>query len=94
MGWIIGEGEAAVDYDLVAFDKENLFKRLRMGVNKKIFWDRVSIRTGLNEGYPSIGLVIDLYIFKLNYAYYSIERGLNLGDNPESFHSLDIGFLF
>lgn len=65
-----------------------------MGVEKKFFGNRLSLRTGLSQGYPVFGAGLDLFVFHLNYAYFSKELGDVAGEDPISYHMIELGFLF
>lgn len=46
-----------------------------------------ALSAGLREGFPAVGILLDLFAFKLDYAYYARERGYRLGQRPETLHS-------
>ena len=54
----------ALDYTVIPTeeDKNSFFKNLHIGFEKKVLYDVVKLRGGLNQGYIVGGLKIDLYI--------------------------------
>ena len=88
----IGKFELAADYHL--YPSASFFSGLYMGVEKKFWGNFISLRTGLAQGYPTFGVGMDLSVFHLNYAYFSKELGDVVGEDPISYHMIELGFLF
>ncbi len=68
----------------------SFFRTLHMGAEAE--WKILSLRTGVNQGYFTGGLGIDLFVFELNFATYGEELGLNPGIAEDRRYSLDLGF--
>lgn len=45
------------------------------------------LNTGLQAGYPAVGVFLDLFLFKIEYARYTREAGYYIGQRPEIRHS-------
>lgn len=52
----------------------------------------VSVRAGLNQGYPTVGAGLHLAVFHLEYAYYGVENGRYPGQLPSWHHAAQIRF--
>lgn len=70
----------------------SFFKKLHLGAEYQT--KMLSLRGGFNSGYPSFGLGLNLWLLKLDYAFYGEELGLYAGQIAEWNHmvSLSIGF--
>lgn len=93
--WIMDTTFAA-DYRDLANNTSNdsdMAKRLHLGVEAK-FPRLLSLRAGINQGYPSFGVGISLWLVKFDYAYYSEEVGAYAGQREDARHvaQLSIGF--
>ncbi len=95
---MIGEEPILVAADLMDLtmnigEDRSLFKRIHLGVEYR-FPEVLTVRTGLYQGYPSFGTTIDLWLAKLDYAYYTEEIGAFSGQTGDSRHAiqLSIGF--
>ncbi len=91
VGSYVGTLDTAIDLKLLNND---MYKNIYMGVEKKILGDVLSLRGGLHQGYPTLGLSVDLMVIKFNYAYYTEEFGAKLGYEPQSFHGIETVLLF
>jgi hypothetical protein len=89
----IGEVTTAIDYRLIA-PETSLFKRLFMGVEKKVLWDRVFLRGGISQGFIVGGVGVDLWILHFDYAYFAEELGSEIGVKPVNYHVFQAGILF
>ncbi len=94
LGWLLGKFDGAIDYALISETDTGTFQRLHMGLEKKILWDTVHFRMGLNQGYPTFGLGIHLFVLHVQYAYFTEEKGQNIGDNPQTSHVAELCILF
>jgi hypothetical protein len=68
-------------------------KRINMGAELNVdlpFIRHFNFRCGLHQGYPTMGVGVDLYVLELNYAYYTEELGAYSGQLPDSRHVLEI----
>lgn len=68
----------------------SFYRTLHMGAEAK--WKVLKLRTGLNQGYWTGGLGVDLFVFSLNFATYGEELGLNPGVFQDRRYALDLGF--
>lgn len=59
-----------------------------------VFGNFLSIRAGLNEMYPAAGLGLSISNFKLDFAIYGSELGLEPGSTPCLNSSIFIGFTY
>ncbi len=57
------------------------FEQTRLGASVRLL-SFLDVRYGINKGYQSIGVGLDLLIFHLDAAYYQLEYGQDLGDKP------------
>jgi len=64
----------------------------RIGASLRVL-NILDVRYGLSRGYHSVGLGLDLFVFHLDVAYYTLEYGKNLGDKPIDALSVRIGLL-
>lgn len=75
----------AVDFvDIVGlaqggFDAENLLTHMNLGAELRLL-SFIDVRAGLNKGYMSVGLGVDLWVLRVEAAYYWQEFGSQLGD--------------
>jgi hypothetical protein len=76
------------------FDEDDDWgKRINMGAELNVdlpFIRHFNFRCGLHQGYPTVGVGVDLYVLELNYAYYTEELGAYSGQLPDSRHVLEI----
>ena len=42
----------------------------------------IALRVGLNQGFPTLGAYMDLFVFKLAFSYSAYEKGHYIGQNP------------
>jgi hypothetical protein len=70
----------------------SFFKKLHLGAEYQT--KMLSFRGGFNSGYPSFGFGLNLWLLKLDYAFYGEELGLYAGQIAEWNHmvALSIGF--
>ncbi|MDR1418342.1 MAG: conjugal transfer protein TraF [Endomicrobium sp.] len=66
------------------------FKKIHMGAEYRL--NPLSLRTGLNSGYPTFGMGINLKAVNLEYAFYGQEKGLLPGQDPDWTHSFLLSF--
>ena len=85
-GWEwLADPTVAIDFvDLIGlfddFSLNSFLARLKMGAEIKLF-KVLELRGGLNGGYVSLGLGVDLFkVIHLEASYYWSEFGENLGD--------------
>jgi hypothetical protein len=70
----------------------SFFKKLHLGAEYQT--KMLAIRGGVNSGYPSFGLGLNLWLVKLDYAFYGEELGMYAGQIVEWNHmvAMSIGF--
>ncbi|MDT4761938.1 hypothetical protein [Sphaerochaeta sp. PS] len=68
------------------------YSQTRLGASVRLL-SFLDVRYGLNQGYQSIGVGLDLLVFHLDAAYYQLEYGDNLGDKPIDALSLRFSLL-
>lgn len=68
------------------------FNQTRVGASVRLL-SFLDVRYGINKGYQSIGVGLDLLIFHLDAAYYQLEYGNDLGDKPIDAISLRFSLL-
>ena len=78
----LGSNNTAID--------QAFFARLRMGVQARVKF--FSLRTGLNQGYPSVGGGLSLGFVDIDYAYFGREEGRFPGQLPSWHHTAQIRF--
>ncbi len=89
--FLLGSTSFAVDYKIQP--DSTLFKSVYMGFEKTLWL--FTLRGGLYQGYPTVGLGMDLlWIFHGNYAYYTEETGGEAGSAPLSYHLVELGLHF
>lgn len=81
----------AIDFvDIVGLSKETkdgakfgeaLLSHLKMGLDLRLL-SVLNVRAGLDAGYVTLGAGLDLYVLKVEAAYYHHEFGLRIGDKP------------
>ena len=68
----------------------SFYRTLHLG--SEAAWKLFRLRTGLNQGYYTAGLGIDLLFLNLNFATYGEELGLNPGVMEDRRYALQLGF--
>jgi hypothetical protein len=63
-------------------------KKLHGGVELGIPF--IDVRTGLNQGYPTIGLTMDFFFLKLDAASYTEEEGVYPGQSPSARYQISL----
>lgn len=63
------------------FNTEKLLTHLNMGAELRLL-SFLDVRAGLNQGYISVGAGVDLWVLRVEAAYYRQEFGVQLGDKP------------
>ena len=68
------------------------YSQTRLGASVRLL-SFLDVRYGLNKGYQSVGVGLDLLIFHIDAAYYQLEYGADLGDKPIDAVSLRFSLL-
>ncbi|RAP31761.1 hypothetical protein DID78_00360 [Candidatus Marinamargulisbacteria bacterium SCGC AG-343-D04] len=88
----LGKLYFAGDYNLVAPTK-SFFKRIHLGVEKKI-WKILDLRGGINQGYIVGGVGLNLYLVKIDYAFFAQELSETIGASSVNTQHIRLGILF
>ena len=62
-----------------SFDGRNIMKHVKAGAEIRLL-SVLDVRGGLNQGYWSVGAGLDLFLLKVDLAYYWLEFGETVGD--------------
>jgi hypothetical protein len=89
-GWLplLGGARVAGEYRM-GEPNSSMWKGLHFGFEKH-FWGPMDLRLGLNQGYTTYGIGINLLLFKLDYAYFIEEAGSEVGVKPFDYHIYSI----
>jgi len=68
----------------------SFFRTVHFG--SEVQWHLLALRAGINQGYFSAGLGLDLIFMSINASTYGEEMGLNSGILEDRRYALDIGF--
>jgi hypothetical protein len=68
--------------DILARAEKNFVKRLHIGI-QYVYDGRWSVASGINQGYPSVGLAFDGSWFRSDIGFYTLENGKQPGDKPD-----------
>ena len=74
-------------------DNPSLVKYLHFGVEKKLL-PFLTLRAGLNQGYPTFGGDIFLLLGRVGFSYYGSEAGMLAGDQIRQNFELHLDLLF
>lgn len=69
--------------------EDNAFKRTHIGTEVSIR-KFIGMTAGLNQGYPSIGFFLNLYLFRMDLGMYGQEMGERIGSRPDERYFLRI----
>lgn len=89
---LIDESGVSIDYvgsESPHFDQA-FFAHLRVGAQVRI--KVLSLRAGLNQGYPTAGGGLSLGFMDLDYAFYGMEQGRYPGQLPSWHHTFQLRF--
>lgn len=93
----IGFGHLLADIDYVDltnylyYTGDSLWLHTRFGVQYK-FPEILTLSAGVYEGYPTVGIGVDLWAFEVNASYYTEEASPIPGLNPDHIVSLQMAF--
>ena len=62
-------------------DEDAYLNHIRFGAEAKLF-SMVDVRAGINQGYLSLGVGLDLFVIHIDASYYWREYGAEIGDKP------------
>ncbi len=83
----------AMDYQDIskAYEQDDSFgKRLHLGAELGLLRNHIVLRAGLNQGYPSFGAEVDIWLVKLIYANYQEEIGIYAGQDEDKRQALQL----
>jgi len=60
---------------------EDLWTRINVGAEVRVL-NMIDLRAGINKGWKSVGVGVDLLLLHADVSYYWREYGLNIGDKP------------
>lgn len=90
---LIADTVIAIDYQdfTGAYTQDkSMGKRLHMGAEIGLLKRFLMLRGGFNQGYPSLGAELDLWILRLGYAYYTEEMGAYSGQDKDTRHLIQL----
>ena len=82
-----------LDMDDITNSDKNIFKKLHAGASLDVLW-LFNIRGGINQGWTTFGVGVDLFFLQVEYAYYGEELGLLPGQIPEYKHMASLAVRF
>ena len=88
----LGKIDLATDFNLIA-PTDSFIKRILIGAEKKLT-PILSLRGGLNQGFIVGGFAINIFILKIDYAYFAEEFSSSIGKNVVESHNFQIGMFF
>ncbi len=74
--------------DLFNTNGEQFINKIHLGAEYQL--PVLSFQAGFNRGYPTIGVGVDFWILRFNYAYFADELTGSPGQQPEYYHLLGI----
>lgn len=80
-----------VGEDTAEFDQPTGLTRVRLGLEAELT-GFLAVRSGISQGYPSVGASIQTRYFAIDYAYYGVEDGRLPGQLPRYNHALELRF--
>ncbi len=81
--WLFDKPVFSLDYSNYFNSDYSIFTRLHLGMEIATIFHRLYLRMGLNQGYGTYGLGLDLYFFRIDFTYYRRELGVYPGDLVE-----------
>lgn len=72
--------KTGIEYRHINMQGEQLGKKLHIGTELGL--PLIDLRAGLNQGYPTLGIGMNLFLFRLDVASYSEEVGAYPGQTP------------
>lgn len=82
-----GTGQSTLQFlfdvrDIASKVDDNIYKKLHAGAEIS-FKNIMGFSAGLNQGYPSLGAFLDLYVGRLDVGVYGEEVGDSIGSRPD-----------
>lgn len=85
---------AGLDFNDI-FNRQGVsfFQRVNAGTEFSLFSGVIKLRGGVHQGYPTGGAGLKVYVFQLDYAYFTRELGAKPGQFSESAHKIQLVFV-
>lgn len=83
---VLGDVILAADYEDFTHEYEqddSAWKRIHLGAEIGMLKRHLLLRAGVNQGYPTFGAELDIWLIKLAYTYYSEEMGAYAGQDKD-----------
>lgn len=83
----------AADFEDVgkAYEQDDsTWKRVHLGGEFGLLNRHVLVRAGLNQGYPTYGAELDIWLIRLGYTFYSEEMGAYAGQDKDDRHLVQL----
>lgn len=83
----------AADYEDIgkAYEQDDsTWKRVHLGGEFGLLDRHVLVRAGLNQGYPTYGAELDIWLIRLGYTFYSEEMGAYAGQDKDDRHLVQL----
>ena len=90
--WEYFTSNIVVDFNDLLFmagSDQSFGKRVSIGA-EVVFFERLFLRTGLHQGYWTAGIGMNIWILRINYAYYTEELGAYAGQFADKRHVLEV----
>lgn len=90
---LLAEVILAADYEDVgkAYEQDSsTWKRVHLGGEFGLLKRTLLIRAGLNQGYPTYGAELDIWLLRLGYTFYSEEMGAYAGQDKDDRHLVQL----
>lgn len=78
--FLIGGAKAGFEYRHITDTGEQIGKKLHLGMELDL--PLIDVQAGLNEGYPTFGMGLDFFLFRIDAASYTEETGVYPGQLP------------
>lgn len=90
---LLAEVILAADYEDVgkAYEQDSsTWKRVHLGGEFGLLNRTLLVRAGLNQGYPTYGAELDIWLLRLGYTFYSEEMGAYAGQDKDDRHLVQL----
>ncbi len=79
----------ALDFDEPFTGDDTFFKTVHLGSEAQLT-PLLAVRAGFNQGYPTLGLGLNLYVIRADYAFYGEEMGKFAGQTAAWNHAVHV----
>ena len=90
--WEFISSNVVIDFNDLLFMNgydDSFGKRVNIGAEIG-FWNRIFLRTGLHQGYWTAGAGLNIWLLRINYAYYTEELGAYAGQYADHRHVIEV----